>query len=185
VPTEDNIQADENKIEKTTVELNAIGKNKVVAFHYVLKDEAGEVLEQSSDADPMVYLHGGYRNLLPRLEEALAGTKVGGSESVTLPPEHAYGMRRDDALQRVPIKHLLTKAKKYKVGMAVKVNTGEGPRDVVITKVGRFNVDVDMNHPLAGKTVTFEVQVKDIRDATPEELTHGHSHGWEGKPHHH
>ena len=170
---------DENTSTKT------IEKDKVVAFTYVLKDENSEVLEQSAADDPMVYLHGGYRNLLPRLEEALAGTRVGGDVTVTLPPEHAYGMRRDDAIQRVPIKHLLTKSKRYKAGMAVKVNTSDGPRDVVIAKVGKFNVDVDMNHPLAGKTVTFEINISDIRDATPEELTHGHSHGWEGAPHHH
>lgn len=164
---------------------NTIEKDKVVAFTYVLKDEDGSVLEQSADGDPMIYLHGGYRNLLPRLEDALAGAEVGADVTVTLPPEHAYGMRRDNAIQRVPIKHLMTKSKRYTAGMAVKVNTGDGPRDVIIAKVGKFNVDVDMNHPLAGKTVTFNIKVSDLRDATPEELTHGHSHGWEGGAHHH
>jgi FKBP-type peptidyl-prolyl cis-trans isomerase SlyD len=162
-----------------------IEKNKVVAFHYVLKDEHGEEVESSEKDEPMVYLHGGYRNLLPKLEQELAGKEKGDSVSVTLAPEHAYGMRQEDAIQRIPIKHLLTKHKRYQPGMAVKVNTKDGPRDVLIMKVGKFNVDVDTNHPLAGKTVTFEIEIEDIRDAKPEEITHGHSHGWEASDHQH
>ena len=162
-----------------------IEKNKVVAFHYSLTDGDGNQVETNIDDEPMIYLHGGYRNLLPRLEEQLAGKDKGEEVRVTLPPEHAYGLRQDDSIQRIPIKHLLTKQKRYQPGMAVKVNTKEGPRDVVITKVGRFNVDVDMNHPLAGMTVTFNIAIKDIRDATPEEISHGHSHGWDAANHHH
>lgn len=88
-------------------------------------------------------------------------------------------------MQRVPIKHLLTREKRLRPGMAVKVNTKDGPRDVVITKVGKFNVDVDTNHPLAGKTVTFNIEVENIRDAVQEELSHGHAHGWDADPNHH
>lgn len=162
-----------------------IEKDKVVAFHYVLRDEAGNSIESSHGDEPMVYLHGNYRNLLPALESALAGHDKGDELSVTLPPEKAYGIRREDALQRVPIKHLLTRHKRYRPGMAVKVNAEGGPRDAVVVKVGRFNLDVDTNHPLAGKTVTFDITIEDIRDALPEERQHGHSHGWEGAPHHH
>ncbi|MBL6689671.1 MAG: peptidylprolyl isomerase [Pseudomonadales bacterium] len=161
-----------------------ISKNKVVAFQYVLTDEEGKKVEDSGD-EPMVYLHGGYRNLLPALETALEGRDKGDLVSVTLPPEQAYGLRVEDSVQRVPIKHLLTREKRLRPGMAVRVNTKDGPRDVVITKVGKFNVDVDTNHPLAGKTVTFNIEVKDIRDAVQEELRHGHSHGWDADPHHH
>ncbi len=162
-----------------------IEKNKVVAFHYVLTDEEGQQIEDSHASEPMVYLHGGYRNLLPALEEALAGREKGESISVTLPPERAYGLRVESATQRIPIKHLLTKHKRYRPGMAVKVNTKEGPKDVVITKVGKFNVDVDTNHPLAGKSVTFAIDIADIRDAIAEEVSHGHAHGWDASPHHH
>lgn len=162
-----------------------IEKNKVVAFHYVLTHESGEEIENSHGDEPMVYLHGGYRNLLPKLEEAFEGKAKGDDFEVTLPPEQAYGVRVEDATQRIPIKHLLTKAKRYRPGMAVKVNTSDGPRDVVITKVGKFNVDVDTNHPLAGVVVTFKVEIEDIRDATDEEISHRHSHGWDPANHHH
>ena len=119
-----------------------------------------------------------------RLEDALAGHSVGDNIEVTLPPEHAYGVRTEGAPQRVPIKHLLTKSKRYRPGMVVKVNTANGAKDVVIIKVGKFNVDVDANHPLAGQTVTFNIDVADMREATTEEISHGHSHGWEPVDHH-
>ena len=113
------------------------------------------------------------------------GKDKGDELSVTLPPEQAYGVRVEDSVQRVPSKHLLTKQKRLRPGMAVVVNTREGPRDVVIAKVGKFNVDVDTNHPLAGKTVTFNIKIHDIRDALPEEVSHRHAHGWDADPHHH
>ena len=95
----------------------------------ILKDEQGHELEQSTEADPMVYLHG-HRNMMQGVEEALTGKDEGDELSVTLPPERAYGLVKDDAGQRIPIKHLLTKHKKYKPGMAVKVNTRDGTKDV-------------------------------------------------------
>lgn len=131
----------------------------------------------------MFYMHG-HKNILPRLEEALAGKSVGDTLSVTLPPEHAFGARQEGAESRVPIKHLLTRAKKYRPGMVVKVNTKEGARDVTIIKVGKFNVDVDFNHPYAGKTITFEIDIDGIREATSEELSHGHAHGADGHASH-
>lgn len=159
-----------------------IGANVVVGFDYVLKDEAGVELERSEE--PMVYLHGA-GNIIRGLEEALTGHDEGDSIEVTLPPERAYGLRRDDALMRVPIKHLLTKSKKYKVGQVVAVNTQEGRKDAVVVKVGRFNLDLDMNHPLAGKTLTFDVTINQTRAATSDELSHGHAHGIDGQHHHH
>ena len=159
----------------------SISKNNVVAFDYVLRDESGEELERSES--PMVYLHGA-NNIIRGLEEALSGHSEGDDVSVTLPPERAYGLRRDDALQRVPIKHLLTKSKKYHPGQVVSVNTQDGRKDAVVAKVGRFNLDVDMNHPLAGKTLTFEVSITAVRDATADELSHGHAHGIDGHHHH-
>jgi len=93
-----------------------IEKDKIVAFHYVLRNESGEEIENILGDEPMVYLHGGYRNLLPKLEEALEGKEKGDKIEVTLPPEHAYGIRVTDARQRIPIKHLLTKSKRYRPG---------------------------------------------------------------------
>ena len=156
----------------------------VVAFSYVLRDEAGAELEQSADGEPMVYLHG-YRNILPGLETALLGKAEGDVTSVTLPPERAYGLRQPDSEKRIPIKHLLDKPKRLKPGMSVKVNTKDGSRDVVVLKVGKFNVDVDTNHPLAGKTVTFDISIEKIRAGTDDEKAHRHSHGIEGGAHHH
>ena len=160
-----------------------IDKNKVVAFSYVLNDENSNELVRSTPEDPMVYLYG-YRNMMAGVEEALAGRQEGDAVNVTLPPERAYGLVKENATQRVPIKHLLTIHKKYKPGMAVKVNTQQGAQDVVIKKVGRFNVDVDTNHPLAGKTVTFEINILKVREATHGEISHGHTHGIDGTNQH-
>ena len=162
-----------------------IEKNKVVAFHYVLENEAGEEVENNMKDEPMVYLHGGYRNLMPALERALEGKDKGEQVIVTLRPEEAYGIRKEGSVQRVPIKHLLNKRKRYQPGMAASVNTKEGPKDLVIIKVGKFNVDVDTNHPLAGITLTFDVEIIDIRAATDEEISHRHSHGWDPSAGHH
>ena len=166
-----------------------IEKNKVVSFHYRLYEvlgegesqEKGELLEESHTGDPMVYLHG-HRGMLVGLEEALDGKATGDSFTITLSPEKAYGHRHEDGLRRVPIKHLLTKGK-LKADMVVSVNTSQGPSEATIVKVGKFNVDIDANNPLAGKTLTFDVEVTDTRDATAGELSHGHVHGVGG--HHH
>lgn len=157
-----------------------IDNNSVVQFHYCVKENT-EVLESSFQDDPMLYLHG-HNNLLPALEEALANKAAGDEVIVTLPPEKAYGKRLDKEPQRVPIKHLLTKGK-IKVGQIVQVNTDQGPAEATVVKVGLKNVDLDNNHPYAGKTLTFEVKILDVRAATPEEIAHGHAHGIGG--HHH
>ena len=99
---------------------------------------------------------------------------------MTLPPERAYGLRKEGSHQRVPIKHIINKPKKLVRGMTVKINTAEGAKDVLILKVGKFNVDIDSNHPLAGLTLTFDVKIEGVRDATTDELAHGHSHGVDG-----
>ncbi|HWV15227.1 MAG TPA: peptidylprolyl isomerase [Cellvibrio sp.] len=163
-----------------------IAANKVVSFHYRLKNIDGTLLESSYEADPTLYLHG-HGNLLAALEDALLGKSVGEKIEATLAPEQAYGVRREGAVQRIPIKHLHEYAKiknKLKPGGVVLVNTANGPWEAVVLKVGKFNVDVDSNHPLAGKSLIFEVEVMDIRDATGEELAHGHAHGVGGHHHH-
>ncbi|MEP2613765.1 FKBP-type peptidyl-prolyl cis-trans isomerase, partial [Marinobacter alexandrii] len=102
--------------------------------------------------------------------------------SVTVTPEKAYGPRKADAVQRVPVKHLMG-AKRWKRGMIAQVQTEQGPRHVLVAKVGHKFADVDTNHPMAGKTLTFDLEVIDVRAADPEELAHGHVHGPGG--HHH
>lgn len=162
-----------------------INVDSVVSFHYRLSETGGGLLESSYDAEPTLYLHG-HSNLLPALEDALTGKQIGEKISVNLEPEQAYGARKEGATQRIPIKHLQNHSalkNKLKPGMRVSVNTEHGPWDAVVLKVGKFNVDIDSNHPLAGKALTFEVEIIAVRDATDEELAHGHAHGIGG--HHH
>lgn len=163
-----------------------ITTDSVVSFHYRLSETHGELLESSYDGEPTLYLQG-HDNLLPALEEALVGKQAGDKVSVQLAPEQAYGLRKEGATQRIPIKHLHNYAaikNKLKPGMKVAVNTQQGPWDAVVLKVGKFNVDIDSNHPLAGKELTFEVEIVDVRAATDDELAHGHAHGVGGHHHH-
>jgi FKBP-type peptidyl-prolyl cis-trans isomerase SlyD len=162
-----------------------ISANKVVSFHYTLNDVDGSLLETSYDSEPTLYLHG-HSNILASLEDALETKVVGDKVSVTLTPEQGYGERKEGAVQRIPIKHLHDHAalkNKLKPSAKVLVNTQHGPWEAIVLKVGKFNVDIDSNHPLAGKTLTFEIEIIEVRDATAEELAHGHAHGAGG--HHH
>ncbi len=159
----------------------AIEDRKVVSFHYTLSNEAGEQLETSRERDPLVYLHG-YRNIISGLEKAMAGKDVGDSFQVTVGPAEAYGERNPNNVQRIPAKHF-PNLKKLSPGQMVQLQTKQGPIQAVVVKIGRFNVDVDANHPLAGQTLTFDVEITDIRDATKEEIDHGHVHGPGGVSH--
>ncbi len=159
-----------------------IEDNKVVSFTYTLKEADGELLETSEQGIPMSYLHG-HKNILLGLEKGLTGLSKDDTKTIILAPEDAYGFRRDNAEQRIPIKHLLGKPKRLQKGMLVKINGKDGTLNGRILKVGKFNVDVDMNHPFAGKTLQFDVSIASIRDAAPEELSHGHAHGVGGHQH--
>ncbi|ACE83704.1 FKBP-type peptidyl-prolyl cis-trans isomerase [Cellvibrio japonicus] len=162
-----------------------ITADKVVSFHYRLSETGADEIESSYDAEPTLYLHG-HNNLLAALEAALDGKTVGDKVSVSLTPEQAYGVRQEGAVQRIPVKHLLDHDKlknKLKPGMKVAVNTQHGPWEALVLKVGKFNVDIDSNHPLAGKHLDFALDVIAVRDATDEEIAHGHAHGVGG--HHH
>ena len=158
-----------------------IENNKVVSFYFKLSDLDGNEIENNHGGEPVSSLHG-KRNILLALESEMMGKQSGDVFTVTLKPEEAYGLPKEDAISRVPIKHLLTKGK-LKVGQAVKIKTPNGQRDATIVKVGRFNIDVDNNHPLAGKPLTFDIEISDVREATTEELSHGHSHGVGGHQH--
>lgn len=157
----------------------------VVQFHYTLKNEAGEEIENSLSSEPLAYLHG-YKNMLVGVENALEGKEAGEKFSVTLQPEDAYGQREEDAIQRVPVKHLQglpSKNAKWKAGMTAVVQTDAGQRQVTVIKAGKFMITVDTNPPLAGQVLTFDLEVVDVREATAEEVEHGHAHGAGG--HHH
>ncbi|MGQ9425010.1 FKBP-type peptidyl-prolyl cis-trans isomerase [Gilvimarinus sp. F26214L] len=166
-----------------------IGKDKVVAFHYRMyrqEDDGtrGELLESSHEREPVSYLHG-HRNIIPGLEAAMTGKALGEEFKVGLAPEQAYGVRQPNSVQRVPVKHLHLPGKNAKVraGDVVAVQTERGPRHVVVVKAGKFTVDVDTNHPLAGIALDYEIKIESIRDASAEEIAHGHVHGPGG--HHH
>jgi FKBP-type peptidyl-prolyl cis-trans isomerase SlyD len=151
-----------------------IENNRVVAFHYQLQEVGGDYSEDSTGGDPMYYLHG-YRGILPGLEEAMSGRQAGDSFSVVLEPAEAYGQRDEDGIKRVPVKHLV-EPKRPRIGDIVVVNTRDRKVQATVVKLGRFNVDVDINHPLAGKTLQFDVQVVDVREATMDEVAHRHAH---------
>ena len=156
-------------------------KNKVVSFHYTLTNAEGEEMESSRDKDPMVYLHGA-NNIITGLEKAMEGHAISDKFSATLEPEHAYGVRNESNIQRIPLKRLKGIGK-ISVGQVLNFQTNKGPVQVTVLKLGRFNVDVDGNHPLAGHQLTFNVEITDIRDASKEETHHGHVHGPGGHQH--
>ncbi len=158
-----------------------ISKDKVVQFHYTIKEADGTVLESSNGEHPAAYLHG-HNNMMPGIEEALEGKAKGDTFEVTLTADKTFGEKQEDAQQRVSVKHLHG-AKVWKPGMTAVVQTEQGQRQVTVVKVGKFMATIDLNHPLAGKTLNFELSVEDVRDATDEEIEHGHAHGVGG--HHH
>ncbi len=158
-------------------------KNKVVSFHYHLTDEGGTKIDSSHDRNEALTILFGHGQIIPGLEQAMEGHESGDKFDVRVPPEQGYGERRDDFTQRVPKKYFRD-ADHLKPGDATVLSVqGGGYRQVVVLKVGSSVIDVDLNHPMAGKTLTFDVEVTDVRDATPEEIEHGHVHG-EGGHHH-
>lgn len=156
-------------------------KNMVVSFHYTLKNADGEEMESSREGDPMSYLHGA-SNIIPGLEKAMEGKAAGDTFSATVEPEEAYGVRNEKNVQRISLKHLKGIGK-VSPGQVLNLQTKEGPVQVTVLKVGRFNADVDGNHPLAGVQLTFDVEITEIREASEEESKHGHAHGPGGHQH--
>jgi FKBP-type peptidyl-prolyl cis-trans isomerase SlyD len=155
----------------------------VVSFHYTLTGESGDKLDSTRDrGEPMLYLHGA-GNIIPGLEKAMEGRQAGDVFQVTVPPGEAYGEQREANVQRIPLKKLGITGRQLTPGMILNLQTSQGPAQVTVLKVGRFNVDVDANHPLAGQPLTFDVEILDIRDATDEERQHNHAHGPGGHDH--
>jgi FKBP-type peptidyl-prolyl cis-trans isomerase SlyD len=158
-----------------------IARNRVVSFHYTLHDEQGKVLDASGGRGPMTYLHG-KNNIIPGLEQALAGKSAGDKVEVTVPPEQAYGLRSDALVQIVP-RSKFTEGAELAPGMQVRASGPRGARLVTVVRVERDFITVDANHPLAGRTLHFSVEIAEVRKATHEEIAHGHVHGPGG--HHH
>ncbi|HET6563896.1 MAG TPA: peptidylprolyl isomerase [Xanthomonadales bacterium] len=158
-----------------------INEHSVVSFHYTLKNAQGDQLETSREGEAMTYLHGA-GNIIKGLEKAMVGKAAGDSFEVTVEPAEAYGEHKPANIQRVAAKHFRN-PKALKPGQVIGLQTQQGPVQVTVVKVGRFNVDVDANHPLAGQTLTFDVEITEVREATEEEKSHGHVHGPGGVHH--
>jgi FKBP-type peptidyl-prolyl cis-trans isomerase SlyD len=153
----------------------------VVLIHYTLKDDAGEVVDSSNGGEPLAYIQG-HGNLVQGLEKALEGKEKGSKVTVSVPPEEGYGKFDPKLIQRVP-KRSMQSAGQIKKGMQFQARTEDGMRVFTVTALVGDMVTLDGNHPLADKTLHFAVEVVDVRDATSEELEHGHVHGVGG--HHH
>ncbi len=158
-----------------------ISKGKVVSIHYTLKNGSGEVLDSSSGGEPLAYLHG-VGNLIPGLEQALDGHEVGERLDVSVAPEDGYGARHDELVQEVP-RSAFGDVEGLEPGMRFRAQGPQGEQVVTVTAVSEEQVTVDGNHPLAGETLEFAVEISEVRDATAEETEHGHVHGPEGHEH--
>jgi len=158
-----------------------ISKNRVVTMHYTLRDEQGTVIDSTDSRGPLAYLHG-KGNIIPGLEQALDGKGAGDKLDVTVAPEQGYGMRNERLVQIVP-RSGFPAGTELNPGTRLRTNGPQGPRLVTIAKVERDFVTVDGNHPLAGRTLHFSVEVAEVRKATHEEVAHGHAHDPGG--HHH
>jgi FKBP-type peptidyl-prolyl cis-trans isomerase SlyD len=159
-----------------------VAKDTVVSFHYGLSDEAGTPLEDSREREPLVILFG-RGNIIAGLEQALTDHVAGDRFDVVVAAEQAYGERQEGRSQRVPKKYFAD-AEHLKPGMTAVLNTKDrGQQIVTVTKVGSSVIDVDLNHPMAGKTLRFDIEIVDVREATAEELAHGHAHGAGGHGH--
>jgi FKBP-type peptidyl-prolyl cis-trans isomerase SlyD len=160
-----------------------VADNMVVEVHYTLTDGKGEVLDSSKDVDPLTYLHGGH-NIVPGLEREMTGRGMGDTFQVTVAPEDGYGIRNDVGLQGVPRDQFPDGAELLE-GMQLGLQNEEG--DMIpawIVGVADDMVTIDLNHPLAGVTLVFDIEVVGIRAASEEELAHGHPHGPGGHHHH-
>ena len=152
-------------------------------MHYTLKDDKGTVLDQSTSGEPLLYLHG-HQNIIPGLEKELANLKVGDRKRVHVKPEDGYGSHDPEKCFAIPRKHL--PPGELKPGMVLELSPEDGPAFLArITDVGPADVQLDANHPMAGKDLYFDIEIVAIRPATQDEISHGHAHGPGGHHHHH
>jgi FKBP-type peptidyl-prolyl cis-trans isomerase SlyD len=155
-----------------------IAKNTIVTINYTLTDESGSMIESSEGQEPFSYLHG-IGNVIPGLEVSLEGKSAGEAVRVTIPPEDAYGEWDEGKILEIP-KDQFSGVDEIKAGMQFSVHSSAGEQIVTVSKVEGDKVMVDANHPLAGKTLNFDVKVVEVRNATEDEIQHGHAHGPNG-----
>ena len=153
----------------------------VVSIDYTLKNDAGEVMDTSEQNGPLAYLHG-HHNIIPGLEKALDDKSVGDSFTVSIEPAEAYGERDERMIQTVP-RSMFQGVDEIEPGMRFQAQTEGGVTVVTIKEVNGDEITLDGNHELAGETLHFDVEVKDVRPASEEEIEHGHVHGPDGHEH--
>lgn len=152
-----------------------IGERKVVTLHLTITTEDGKVVETTRGRGPAAYLHG-FNNIVSGLEAALTGRSAGEHLSITLPPEQGYGLRKGKGAEVVPRREF-PRHIDLREGLPLEIKDSAGnPVRVWVTKVQGSKVWIDVDHPLAGKTLRYDVDILDVRDADPEELSHGHAH---------
>jgi len=158
------------------------GKDKVIAFHYTLTVD-GEAVESSRDRDQQLWVLLGHGQLIPGLEKALDGHEAGETLAVDVTPEEGYGVRQEGQIQRLSKKYV-PQANRLKPGDVTVLRLKEGgQRAATVHKVGMSTIDLDMNHPMAGKSLHFDVTIGEVRDATEEEIQHGHAHAPDAPAH--
>jgi len=158
-----------------------IGKDKVVLMHYELKNDKGEILDSSKEKEPLAYIHG-KSNIIAGLEKQLVEKKVGDKLNVTVAPEEAYGVKDEHRIFNVGMSKF-EGDEELKVGMQIELEVKGEMQVGIVAEINGDKVTLDLNHPLAGETLTFDVEIMEVRDASTEELAHGHVHGKGG--HHH
>ena len=158
-----------------------IGERSVASFHYTLTDDAGTVIDSSAGGEPLSYLHGA-GNIVPGLEKQMLGRKSGDVFEAVIEPAEGYGLPNPMMIQVVR-KDAFQGVDTLEVGMEFQAQTPQGPMSVAIASIEGDEVTVDGNRPLAGQTLHFAIEVIAVRDASLEELTHGHVHGAGGHQH--
>ncbi|WCL50051.1 FKBP-type peptidyl-prolyl cis-trans isomerase [Leptospira sp. GIMC2001] len=157
-----------------------VAKGKVVGFAYHLQNSEGETLDESKD--PMEYLHG-FQNIIPGLEKEMEGLKIGDKKTVTVLPADAYGEYNEELVYKIPRTNFPAD-EEIQPGMQFRADGEEGPISLFVQEVVGDDVIMNGNHPLAGETLKFDVEIHTIREASAEEMEHGHSHGPGGHHHH-
>lgn len=158
-----------------------VAENKVVQMHYTLKNDNDEVLDTSEGREPLAYIQG-IGQIIPGLEKQMEGKAAGDKVVTTIAAADAYGEVNPNLVQKVS-KQGFQGEEELVVGMQVEVNTNNGPAIAMVTDIEGEDVTLDLNHPLAGMTLHFDVDVVEVREATEEELSHGHVHGPGGHQH--
>lgn len=158
-----------------------IAERCVAAFHYTLTNEQGEIIDSSAGREPLAYLHGA-GNIVQGLEREMAGKSAGDTFNVVVAPEDGYGLHHEGLIQRVP-REAFQGVDVIEPGMQFHANGPNGPMTVTVAAVDDETVSVDGNHPLAGQTLHFAIEVIEVREASAEEVMHGHVHGAGGHEH--